>query len=141
MSDLTDAEKLLRIVQTIGNNYQRPLTVLEAGEIVSDLRSIAAKLERGAVEATLKAEDVEWIVNDGAELGVMIRGQAFFLYKGDSIVYTTQNDDGSPMMYRTVGKREFGECCHPLNRENPELIGTVSLDDCDRWKPLPNTTL
>lgn len=87
----------------------------------------------------LKPEDVQWIVNDGAELGVMIHGQAFFLYKGNSIVYSTPNEDGSPMMYRTVGKREFGECCHPLNRENPHLIGTVSLDDCDRWLPLPGT--
>lgn len=86
----------------------------------------------------LKPEDVQWIVNDCAELGVMINGQAFFLYKGDSLTYKdVTHEDGRPMMYRTVGKREFGECCHPLNRENPQLIGTVSLDDSARWQPLP----
>lgn len=87
----------------------------------------------------LKPEDVEWIVNDGGELGVMIHGQAFFLYKGHSLVYSTEDEDGRPMMYRTVGKREFGECCHPVHPDCRCPIGTVSLDDCDRWLPLPGT--
>lgn len=86
----------------------------------------------------LKADDVQWVVNDNAELGVKIGDQFFFLYKGDSLVYETgAHDDGSPMHWRTVGKREFGECCHPINYKNPELIGTVSLGDSDRWQQLP----
>lgn len=87
----------------------------------------------------LKAEDVEWVVNNLAELGVKIGNQFFFLYKGMSLVYreTIQCDNEKAMTYRIVGKREFGECCHPVNYENPNLIGCVSPDDSDHWKPLP----
>ena len=70
---------------------------------------------------------VEWIVNEDAELGVLVDGECFFLYKGDSIIYKED------MKIRTVGKREFGECCHPLNYRDLTQVGTVSLDDCDRW--------
>lgn len=91
----------------------------------------------------LAAEDVQWIVNDIAELGVMIRGQAFFLYKGESLVYEdpTHEDDGRTMMFRPVFKREFGECCHPINYSDPSRFGTVSLGDSDAWKPLPPAML
>lgn len=87
----------------------------------------------------LRADDVQWIVNDLAELGVMIRGQAFFLYKGHSLVYKEAKHDetGEPMRYRPVFKREFGECAHPINYDDPTLIGTVSLDDSDEWRVLP----
>lgn len=92
----------------------------------------------GSAPDVLSEDDVQWIVNDLAELGVMIRGQAFFLYKGGSLVYEdTKHEDGRPMHYRTVGTREFGECCHPINHKDYSLKGTVSLDDCDRWKLLP----
>lgn len=57
----------------------------------------------------LKEEDVEWIVNDYAELGIKIGNQKFFLYKGRSL-------KNSGNKYRPVGKREFGECCHPWDR-------------------------
>jgi hypothetical protein len=99
---------------------------------------------------------VEWVVNDIAELGVKIGDQFFFLYKGYSLVYgdsefeserpkdgIAKHDDGTPMHWRPVGKREFGECCHPVNYEDlrkcgqPHYIGTVRLDDSDEWKPLP----
>ena len=53
----------------------------------------------------LTKDDVEWVVNDLAELGVKIGNQFFFLYKGRS--YQGGNK------WRYVGKREFGECCHP----------------------------
>lgn len=53
----------------------------------------------------LKKEDVRWVVNNLAELGVRIHGRCFFLYKGRSY------HGGS--VYRAVFKREFGECCHP----------------------------
>lgn len=86
----------------------------------------------------LKAANVQWITNDNAELGVKIGDQFFFLYKGESLTYDeAQHDDGSPMHWRTVGKREFGECAHPLNHDNPAMKGTVSLDDCDRWQVMP----
>ena len=79
----------------------------------------------------IKAKDVKWIVNDNSELGVMINGQAFFLYKGESLVYETgKHDDGTTMKYRPVKKREFGECCHPID-------GPVATNDSDDWKDLP----
>lgn len=87
----------------------------------------------------LEATDVEWVVNDNAELGVKIGDQFFWLYKGKSLVYKTgRHDDGSQMFWRPVFKREFGECCHPINYDNPELIGSVSLNDGREWKPVPS---
>lgn len=102
----------------------------------------------------LKPEQVEWVVNDIAELGVKIGDQFFFLYKGHSLVYGTDeksraagvclNEDTNPPtphQWRPVFKREFGECCHPVNYDNPRMIGTVSLDDSDEWKPLPSAPI
>ena len=51
-------------------------------------------------------DHVEWIVNEMSELGVKVNGRCFFLYKG------TSYNGGE--YYRTVFKREFGECCHPM---------------------------
>jgi hypothetical protein len=98
----------------------------------------------------LKKEDVEWIVNDIAELGVKIGDQFFFCYKGRSLVYgdddasraagVALNEDTEPPtqhMWRPIFMREFGECIHPLNYKDPTKIGTVSLDDSDDWQPLP----
>lgn len=88
----------------------------------------------------LTAADVEWVVNDIAELGVKIGNQFFFLYKGGSLVYSdAQHDDGSPMHWRPVFKREFGECAHPINHEDYSKIGTVSLADSDEWEALPSS--
>lgn len=88
--------------------------------------------------AALTPEQVEWVVNDNAELGVKIGDQFFWLYKGYSLVYRDgMHDDGSPMHWRPVFKREFGECCHPINYADPRIIGTVSLDDSDDWQELP----
>ena len=99
----------------------------------------------------LKSEQVEWIVNDIAELGVKIGDQFFFLYKGRSLVYggdeksvaagVALNEDTeppTPHKWRPVFKREFGECAHPINHQDYSKIGTVSLDDSDEWKPLPS---
>ncbi|GGE18512.1 hypothetical protein GCM10011390_42110 [Aureimonas endophytica] len=112
--------------------------------------ALAAEVERlrECVEQaeTLSAEQVEWVTNDAAELGVKVRDQFFFLYKGRSLVYGALDpdptvppvhDDGTPMHWRPVFKREFGECAHPINYEDPKLIGKVSLDDSEDWKPLP----
>lgn len=120
-----------------------------------------------ATISILAPEDVEWIVNDLAELGVKIGDQFFFLYKGESLVYRDvlhDEDDtevgykaGDPMKWRPVYKREFGECCHPVNYENLQalqkkameagyqgedtwaMIGTVSYTDSEDWRPLPPT--
>lgn len=71
-----------------------------------------------------------WIVNNLGELGVEVDGRFFFLYKGASIEYKeAKNVDGSPMMWRPVHKREFGEACL-----TPEL---VDIDDGDDWTPIP----
>lgn len=116
--------KMWRVVYSLPDGSEREYAIMLPPE--TDPR----KLTR-----TLQADDVEWIVNDNAELGVRIHGQCFFLYKGDSLVYDEAcHDDGSPMYVRTVGKREFGECCHPLNHADYRMKGTVSLDDCDRWE-------
>lgn len=68
--------------------------------------------------------DVQWIVNSLGELGVKIGSQCFFLYKGESLEYGLKgysvkdgvclHSNGTPMRYRIVGKREFGEVCHPV---------------------------
>ncbi len=85
------------------------------------------KLVRRVVGFNLTKEEVEWVVNSSAELGVRIGGRCFFLYKGHSLVYTEtpgygreRHIDGSPMMVRLVKKREFGECAHPTDWEGGE---------------------
>jgi hypothetical protein len=94
-------------------------------------------------DTAAEAVKVEWVVNDIAELGVKIGSQFFFCYKGYSLTYSEGNggiavhDDGSPMHWRPVFKREFGECIHPINYKDLTRIGTVSLDDSDDWKELP----
>lgn len=95
--------------------------------------------------------DVQWVVNDLGELGVCIEGRYFFLYKGRSLEYDdVTHEDGSPMLVRMVGKREFGETCWPLkwviqghreDRYTQKLAFTPGLsfgkpEDGD-WRPLP----
>ena len=86
------------------------------------------------VRVLLKPEDVEWVVNDSAELGVKIWEQFFWLYKGESLVYETgKHDNGMSMYWRLVGKREFGECCHPPHLERlPD-----QYREGEAWAPLP----
>lgn len=93
----------------------------------------------------------EWIVNDLGELGVLVEGRAFFLYKGESLEYCGKHDDGTPMLYRPVGKREFGEVCVPARFWRPDAVMperyTEELKfipglshgkpDDGKWRPLP----
>lgn len=103
-------------------------------------------------EQAVRAEDVEWIVNDMAELGVKIGEKFFWLYKGRSIDYSTGDnpnchDDGRKIKWRPVGKREFGECCHPwyaiekksgVARLPETYVGFHEGDDeLPLWKELP----
>ncbi|MCO1461179.1 hypothetical protein L0Y93_06025 [Burkholderia multivorans] len=123
------------------------------------LRSILAT-HPGQPEPRTEVTDTEpqWIVNDLGELGVKVGGRFFFLYKGDNIEYGASSsrdgialhDDGSPMQYRIVGKREFGETCLPVkwvlqgrseDRYHEKLVYHPGLsfgkpEDGD-WKLLP----
>ena len=117
------------------------------------VHQMRAMYQQGYAAALSQTAGVpSWIVNDLGELGVMVNGVAYFLYKGNNIVYEdAKHDDGSPMLYRMVGKREFGEVCHPrhweksgwaaAHRYTQELIYTPGLsfgkpEDGD-WRPLP----
>lgn len=64
-------------------------------------------LDRNVKNLVLEPDNVEWVVNDIAELGVKIGNQLFFMYKGHSLVYSKEDDVG--MRWRPVYKREFGE--------------------------------
>ena len=104
----------------------------------------------------MKPDDVVWVVNDLAELGVKIGDEFFWFYKGASMFVGTGEDDepvgchrdGTPIMWRRVGKYEFGEVVHPLkflrgerlpDRYTMELEpGTLPLEDIDAWQPLPS---
>lgn len=84
----------------------------------------------------LPAEEVKWVVNDLAELGVRIGDTCYFLYKGESLVYGGYHDDGSPMHWRPVRKREFGEVCRPPGFE-PQLRDDNGVYfEGDGWFPL-----
>ena len=77
-------------------------------------------------KAKLNKQDVEWVVNDAAELGVKIGTQFFWLYKGESLVYT--NDPDAPKKYRRVGRVEFGVCCHPV-----DMVDRSKMNDYDEY--------
>lgn len=57
----------------------------------------------------LTEKDVVWVVNEYHEVGVLINGQAFFMYKGESIEYKSRPGEPSMLKLRKVGKRECGE--------------------------------
>lgn len=81
-------------------------------------------------DRAVRSTTPEWVVNDLGELGVEICGEVYFLYKGKSIRYAT--NDG-PAMYRPVEKREFGEVCKAPRMPD----GTDRYTDGDGWAPLP----
>lgn len=108
----------------------------------------------------MQASDVQWVVNSLGELGVCIQGEYFFLYKGESLQYgmlaqdgVAMDDYGRQMLVRPVGKREFGETCHPLGclyvKDGQIYDGTprpytveltqhgISTSEPVAWVPLP----
>lgn len=113
--------------------YECGVCVRKLRESLNDVPALIKEVERlRGIEADLRSERPEWIVNDGAELGVMVHGRAFFLYKGRSLEYgDATHDDGSRMMYRQVGKREFGECCYPVGMKSLPDRYEVPLQE---WK-------
>lgn len=85
------------------------------------------------MDKPLLNSEVEWVVNELGELGVRIKGVCYFLYKGRSISSGTE--------CRLVGKREFGEVCHPLctlvgqQPQNPIYKGRHNEDPA-LWVPI-----
>jgi len=140
-AESADWRKSSNFPKTVAGQGALGACVVLAGQV----EEWAARLASLPVEGwVLRDDDVQWIVNDNAELGVKIGGQFFFCYKGRSLVYDdAKHDDGSQMHWRPVFKREFGECIHPVNYADlrscghQHYIGTVSLDDSDDWQPLP----
>lgn len=66
--------------------------------------------------ADARVAEPEWVVNDLGELGVKVGSRFYFCYKGRSLEYRDgQHDDGTSIMWRPVGKREFGETIQPLS--------------------------
>ena len=88
--------------------------------------------DKNIASFNLKPGQVEWVVNDNGELGVKIGPQFFWLYKGGSFTYgkSQLHDDGTPIRWRPVRKREFGECCvsdsYRNDRDHFLLIQTVN---------------
>ena len=135
----TTNDALRKRIEQIADDFH-PSTEAEAVLSLQEMRDalLEALAAQPQAAQTLTDTDVEWVVNDNAELGVKIGNQFFFLYKGRSLVYKdSTHDDGTPMQWRPVFKREFGECCHPINYKDLTRIGTVSLNDSEEWKPLP----
>jgi hypothetical protein len=133
-----DRLKILDYFDCLGDTEEeKKLRIRWVREMKAENAELRAKLVAApppAVPDALRADDIEWIVNDNSELGVKIRNQFFFLYKGYSLVYETgRHDDESEMMWRPVGKREFGECCHPIHlTQYPDMY-----TEGTGWQPLP----
>lgn len=54
-----------------------------------------------------------WVVNDKGELGVLVGGHVYFMYKGESFEYKDER-----IKIRPVGKREFDEVVQiPITEE------------------------
>lgn len=94
---------------------QRDRLADELEELKGDHRKSIEREKCRVVE--LEAEEPNWVVNDIGELGVTIHGRAFFLCKGCSLEYGIEpcEESGKVMKMRPVGKREFGEVCHPID--------------------------
>lgn len=86
---------------------------------------IVEKVAETRLIGQLCCDDVEWVVNDLAELGVKIGDQFFFMYKGQSYVAGEK--------WRLVEKRECGEVCYPENNRRDGSRYTLG----DGWQNLP----
>lgn len=77
---------------------------------------------------------LHWIVNGLGELGVKVGNEFLFLYKGRSIVYKP-DDSEAACRWRQVGKREFGECVHPLDQNRDGSSGEYTAGT--GWAVMP----
>jgi len=91
----------------------------------------------------LEEKNVEWVVNNGGELGVKIGNQCFFMYKGRSLNYANSDDGAPDMLWRPVYKREFGETvtvprvtafCYDRGERDDDHGYTFGLG----WQPFPD---
>lgn len=102
-------------------------------ETLTRLQVAEAELKTAMAERELTDDDVEWVVNDLAELGVKIGDKFFFLYKGESYCGGDR--------WRRVFKREFGECQHPHdwppNGSEKTYIG-FRRENADEWNLIPS---
>jgi hypothetical protein len=87
-------------------------------------------------ERKFSPEEVKWVVNDSAELGIRIGNQCFFFHRGSSIEYGGKHDNGDPRRYRPVGTSEFGEVIGPKLEED-NLISTFPFYEGHDWFDLP----
>ena len=144
-------EKILREILKSVLQYDQEngecLDPILYGKIVDALASTATSYS----DSTDAQTPPEWVVNSMGELGVKINCRFYFLYKGENIEYEEGlHDNGDPILWRLVGKREFGETCWPLKwvtdgkredryTQNLEFISGLSFgkpEDFD-WRPLP----
>lgn len=68
------------------------------------------RIKKSDKNLNLSLDDVQWVVNEGAELGVKIGNSFFWLFKGSSIVYINYE-----IKWRPVEPLEFGATCCPVN--------------------------
>lgn len=80
-----------------------------------------------------------WIINNYGDLGVLANGRPYFLYKGNAMQYSGPVDGNTPMRYRRVKKREFGETCKPFQcvANNIDFVFDPEDEDMEEWYDMP----
>jgi hypothetical protein len=120
---------------------QKALEVLgsEPAKAVDILRATLTAIDPLNRDGEYETPEPKWIVNSLGELGVEVYGRFYFLYKGHSLEYTN-NESSTPLLYRAVGKREFGETCHPPDTRDAggrSLLRDGRYTAGEGWKQLP----
>jgi hypothetical protein len=112
-------------------------------EICGGLRNALGEDKCVCAELAEEAERLKpvWIVNSLGELGVKVGDKFYFMYKGESLVYTElSKEDGIHMMWRPIGKREFGETQHPQVWVAANRSGS-RYSEGSGWQDLPLVAL
>lgn len=80
-----------------------------------------------------------WIVNDAGEIGVLVHGRPYFLYKGEAFQYSGTAGGGNATRYRRVQKRECGESLRvpsiPVDAADVHDYGAE--EDGEGWHDIP----
>lgn len=115
------------------------LVALVAGVLSIAACVLASKRERALEE--ISEDDVEWVVNSIAELGVRVKGRYFFLYKGRSMEYEGLSEEAAryldPLRVRPVEENEFGVVCRPRKRYREEMTLQGTYIRGEGWVLLP----